>query len=422
MNEGGGKLKKLSIIALVLVIAMVFTGCSINELKLYNALKKTQDITSMESDTTYWFTMRGEGFTEEEQIKFEKIMNIVNHTNIKIHQKMVQNKEKTAARGLADMNIDFGGISMDTKVWVDTDFSGDEFKLIEIIKLPSLIMNFIPAKDNISKEYIVYDFQEIINASQGKVNTSEFMKFIKEIQPRISKIMEDSKEKFNPGFEVAKYKEKRIIDGKELTIYEVKLDDAAFKKLLGYTVNHYIENQDVIELIKEYMNIVMKTVMSENQEDQLAQEQFKKQVEEIEKALPIIKEKFNSFMDTYKDIKIIGDNGIVIKYGVNSDGYIVYEAGNIDLRIDMGDIDKISGNKESVKKGALKFDLNFRTNIHNINKEIKVDLPVVDESNSLNIMDMIMQKPIDMTVPVEKSLSEEEPLDIPLQPEAPASM
>ena len=405
MNEGGEKLKKLSIIALVLIIAMIFTGCSINELKLYDALKKTQDITSMESDTTYWFTMEGKGFTEEEQIKFEKIMNVLNHTNIKIHQKTIQNKEKTAARGLADMNIDFGGISMDMKVWVDTDFSGDEFKLIEIIKPPSLIMNFIPVKDNISKEYIVYDFQEIMSGSQGKMNTNELMEFTMGIQPRIAKIMEDSKEKFNPGFEVAKYKEKRIIDGKELTIYEVKLDDAAFKKLLRYTVNHYIENQDVIELIKEYMNIVMKMAVPENQEDQLAQEQFKKQVEEIEKQLPNIKEKFNSFMDTYKDIKIIGDNGIVIKYGVNSDGYIVYEAGNIDLRIDMEDIDKNLQNKESVKKGALKFDLNFKTNIHNINKEIKLDLPVVDESNSFNIMDMIMQKPLDMPVSEEAPAS-----------------
>ena len=60
-------MKKLSVIALFLVFIMLITGCSGNELKLYDAFMKSQDITSMESDTVINLSIEGENFPEEVQ-------------------------------------------------------------------------------------------------------------------------------------------------------------------------------------------------------------------------------------------------------------------------------------------------------------------------------------------------------------------
>lgn len=390
-------MKKLSVIALILVLAMAFTGCSTSELSLYNAFKKTQNVTSMESDTAISFTLEGEGFSEEEQANLQEITSMLNSMKMDLHQKMVQNKEKTASRALVDAKVNLGGIGMDMTVWVDADMSGDKAKLVEIIKMPPILMNSLSTKDG-PKEYIVYDFQEIMGENQEQINIDEFMKFSKEVQPKITKLIKDSEEKFNPGFEIAKYKDKKIIDEKELTIYEVKLDDAAFKNLIRYTVNYYIDNKDIVEFVKEYMNLVMGMTKPKTEEEKLAQDKVKDELETLEKDLPNIKEKFNSFMDTYKDVKIIGDKGIVLEYGVNSDGYIVHEAGNIDLRIDLESIGKIAQGKESAQKGILKFGISYNSKVYNINSEMKIDLPVVNESNSLNFTDMINSTTVDKTL------------------------
>ena len=228
-------MKKLSVVAMLLVLIMVFTGCSSNELNLYDSFQKTQEVTSMESDMAISFTIEGEGFSEEEQVDLQNVVNILNSTEMDIQQKMVRDKEKTAARALVDTKVNLGGMGMDIGVWVDVDMSGENPKLVEIIKMPPFVMASMPTGYN--KEYIVYDFQKIMDENQENVNIDKLLKFGKEMQPKFTKLIKDSKTEFNPGFEIVKGKNKKIIDGKELTIYEVKLDDVAFKKLLRYTAN-----------------------------------------------------------------------------------------------------------------------------------------------------------------------------------------
>ena len=367
---------------MILVLIMVFTGCSSNELKLYDSFQKTQEVTSMESDMAFSFTIGGEGFSEKEQADLQNVANMLNSTKMNIHQKMVRNKENTAARALADTKVNLGGISMDMGVWVDVDMSGENPKLVEIIKMPPFVMASMPAGYN-NKEYIIYDFQKIMDGNQENININKLLKFSKEMQPKFTKLIKDSKTEFNPGFEIVKCNNKKVIDGKELTIYEVKLDDAAFKKLLRYTANYYMDNKDIAEFVKEYIKLVMEMTKPKTEEEKLAQDEIKKELENAEKELPSIKEEFNTFMDAYKDVKILGDKGIAIEYGVDSDGYIVHEAGSVDLRIDLGALGK------SKEKGILKFSIEYNTKVYNINSDMKVDLPVIDENNSFNIMDMI---------------------------------
>ena len=384
-------MRKFSIVALILAIAVVFTGCTNDEVRLYNAFMKSQDITSMESDTNIRFNFEGEGFSEEAQQGLEEVAKMLKDSEINFHQKMVQNKEKTVAKAQVNTGLNFGGMKTDMQVWVDTDMSNDAPKIVEIIKMPPLLMAQMSPEDE-SKEYIVYDFEEIMNSDKEKVNFKELMDFSKEMQPKMLDFMKNYHKNFDLGFKVASHRGRQTIDGKTLSIYQVKLDDKGFKELIRYTVNRGMDNEETVKFIEEYMNIVMSFAQIPDAEKEAAKEEVNQGIEKLQNDLPKLKEQFNKFMDTFKDVKVLGEKGIVIEYGINSDGYIVYEDGKIDLNIDLGAMGKVLGKDVAVEEtGVFKLGINYNTKVYNINKNINVNMPEVNEKNSLNFKDIMEQ-------------------------------
>jgi hypothetical protein len=150
------------------------------------------------------------------------------------------------------------------------------------------------------------------------------------------------------------------------------------------------------------MNAVIDMVEIPEGEEQPSQEEINMEMDNLEKELPELKKQFNEFMDTYKDIKIIGDKGIVIEYGVNSDGYIVYEAGNIDLRIDLEAITKAVKEDLPPVEGVLNLGIKFETKVSNINKDIRVYIPKVNKSNSIDFSEMMQSYEIDQPIEMEE--------------------
>ena len=51
--------------------------------------------------------------------------------------------------------------------------------------------------------------------------------------------------------------------------------------------------------------------------------------------MPEVKREFHKFMEKYKDVQILGENGLSIGVGINKDGYLVHEKGKIDLKLDL---------------------------------------------------------------------------------------
>ncbi len=394
-------MKKFSIVAIVLVLSIVFTGCTNNELDLYKAFNKSQDINSMESDTVLNFTLKGEGFSAEDEQIVQQLVNTLNNSEISIKQKMKQNEEKTAAKAFADMNLNFGGMKMPMSVWVDTDMSGETPKLVEIIEMPQMLMSGM-SPEAADKKYLVYDFEKITDTSGTGIDYDELMKFSKDFQPKITNFFKDYQEDFKPEVEVVKYRGQKTVNGEALSIYELKLNDESFKDFIKYTVNYTLDNKDAIEFVKEYMNAVIDMVEIPEGEEQPSQEEINMEMDNLEKELPELKKQFNEFMDTYKDIKIIGDKGIVIEYGVNSDGYIVYEAGNIDLRIDLEAITKAVKEDLPPVEGVLNLGIKFETKVSNINKDIRVYIPKVNKSNSIDFSEMMQSYEIDQPIEMEE--------------------
>lgn len=406
-------MKKISIVALMLVLVMSLTACASDQQKLFSAFNKMQDITSMDSTMEINMVLGAEDFSEDQQIELQQVMNIINMSKLTINQRMVQNEDKTAAKAKTDIIFDIGGmISGDLNIWVDTDMSGDKFELLEIIKMPQMLMSFISPDP--AKEYLVYDIGQMMNTAGEDINFSELMEWSKELQPKLLEYLNELEGKFNPGFEIVKEKEKRLVDGKKLTMYELKIDDKGLKDLIRYTGNYLMDDEATIELIKEYMDMVMKMANIPEEEKEAAREEINVALKELEKEMPNIKEKFNTFMDTYKDVTILGDNGIAIEFGINEKGFISHEAGTIDLRIDLGQIGELV---EEELKGVLSLEINYKSKISNINnKVITVQLPNVNEKNSINLMQILESQMTNMNdlSPVEPT--PEQTIEVPQLP------
>ncbi|MCT4619169.1 MAG: hypothetical protein N4A62_07250 [Marinisporobacter sp.] len=388
-------MKKISIIALVLVLVLSFTGCTNKEMKLYSAFDKAQEVTSMESDTDIAFTLNTIGFSQEDQNSMQMVQQMLKDSKIKLHQKMLQNEEKTIAKAKVDADVTFGGMTMNTQVWVDTDLSGKTPKIVEVIKLPPMAMAAAPEFQN--KEYIVYNFNEMMDMNQSEdVDFSKLMNSSKELQPKLTKFLRDYMKQFNAKLDMVTYKGEQSVDGKNVAIYELKLDDSALKKLVRYSTNNFLENEAGLRFMKDYMDTAVAMTEVTDTEKETAKEELQEGFEEFKNNIPQMKEKINLFMDAFDDVKILGDNGIVIEYMINEDGYIVNEKGAIDLNIDLAamqkafnKLDKNKVNSLPQKTGVFKIALNFNSKIYNINQNIEIEKPVLTIENTLYFSDMI---------------------------------
>ncbi|OZV12644.1 hypothetical protein CIW83_08490 [Tissierella sp. P1] len=382
-------MKKISVLALILALSISLTGCVGGELKLYNAFNKMQDVTSIESEMEMGFTFETEGFSEEDQIMLEQVSAMVNNSKITMNQKAQYNKGQTVGQAQVDMNMNFGGMVMPMNVWVDMDMSTDELKMKEIIKMPQMLMNSMVPNDP-EKQYLVLDMGQMMKEESKELNFNELMKFSKEFQPKLAEFMKEIQKDFKPDIKMVEEKGSKVVNKEMLNIYELTLNDATLKELVKYAVNYSLDKKEVVEFIKEYMNAVMKVVTIPEAEKKAAEAEIKQGLEDLEKQLPEFKVKFNEFMDKYEDVKILGDKGIVIEFGINKDGYIVHEVGNIDLRIDLGQIAEVVGEKAPEMKGIIKLGINYTSKSYNINsKDVKVEMPKVDENNSIDYMKMM---------------------------------
>lgn len=384
------KMKKVSVVTLVLAMALFFTGCTNGELKLYNAFLKSQDIRSMESRTDLSFGLEGEGLSEENQAMLAKVSKMLNNYKITMNQKIEQNEDRTVVKAQVDSVIDMGGMKADLSVWIDADMSKDIPEMEQIIRMPKMLMAMTGEKFA-DKEYIVYDYNEILDMAESGIDHTKLMNWSKEAQPKITDFLKDYAKNFNAGIKMIESKGKKVVDKETLDIYELKLNDESFKNLVRYTGNNFMENEDMMKFMKEYVNMVISITESQNEEAK----EVGKEIEKLEKELPNIKENFNKFMDEFDKIKVLGEEGIVIEYAVNKEGYIVSEKGSINLSIDLATIgNKINElDKKEVKalemKGVIKLKIDFDTKNSNINKGVKIEMPKLTEENSLKFSDII---------------------------------
>lgn len=390
------------ILGLLLIVSMTLSlvGCTNPDTELYNALEKMQEVTSLESETEISFQFKGEGLDEATQMEINQAEAFLNNFKITLNQKAVGNEEQTKAQTEADVNVDFGGMSMGGKMWADVDLEATEIKTI--IQLPSMLMASM-GPEGLNKEYMIYDIGKIMKAEDEDFDFAEIMEVQKEFQAKLIKYAKDIEEDIELDFEIIQLKEEKEVDGEKIKVYELKLDDEALKELLKELVNNALENPATKEFIVDYMNNYMDTMMTMGLEEELnkeeleeMKEEMKSVEEELDENLKEFKEEFNKFMETYKDVKVLGEKGINVEYSINKAGYVVETNGVIDISLNLEEISKAM--EEEIEeypasKGTVNFTINYNTKNNKINsKDIKIEFPEVNEENSFDFLEMMEEQ------------------------------
>ena len=391
-------IKKLVALALGGVMSIgLFAGCSKNSMDLYKAFSKSQNITSMTTKTDMTLKVSAENLSDQEKQIAESIIPIINNSSISVTTKSNQNADKTKAKSQSDIKINIADMPLDMSLWVDSVVTGEKLKLKGIVKLPEVLMQSAP-EEFVGKEYIYMDYMDMIKIPG--VNTPDFKKatkFSKELQEKLVKFIKKYAMQFNPKTEIITYKGTEYIKQLEYTqlakIYEIKLDDKGFKELLRYTINNFAQNKDALQFVKEYMNSSLQFSELPEKEVNKAKEEMDKIFKDYEDNLPQLLEKMNEVFDSIEDIKILGEKGIVIQYAVNEDGYIINEKGVVDFVLDFSQLDKLNEKSEENEAekltGVYNFTLEFNTDRYNINKHVDVQLPELNENNSINYTELI---------------------------------
>ncbi|MCT4592715.1 MAG: hypothetical protein N4A57_00355 [Anaeromicrobium sp.] len=414
-------MRKVSILSLILVVILSFTGCSKYENRLYSALEKSQKINSMESDTTITFNLDVEDADERDRAQIEETKRAINDSKFSIHNKVKQNDEKTIVNAQMDLDMNVAGTGVNTTIWVKSDTSKKVPLLSEVIKIPTVVSGFLPPEQQ-GKEYLVYDFNNMMDTNaKSTMDMGKLTSASKEMQSKLRNFARKYVTKFNPGFKMVDYKGKEKIDGRELAKYELKLEDRELKKLVRYMANDFLENEEVLGFIKDYANIMIDASQVSKLEGEDTKADINRDMEEFKNNIPELKEKINKFLDVYDDVQLLGNRGILIEYKINEEGFIVSENGTIDLNIDLEKIEKANRqlkeydeNEEAMvrpdKKGVIKLTINYNSEIYNINKDMDISMPNLTIENTMYMSDLMKPRVYEEPIEIKEEVVIQEPV------------
>jgi hypothetical protein len=419
MLKTGGIMKKtvklISLLLFTAIITSLFVSCAADELTLLNALYKSSDITSMESKTELSLRLEASGFSEQDQQTIQQVTSMLNESKITINQKMKSNADKTSTKAKVDVSVDMGGMALSTSMWLDSDFSGAKPKMKEIIKVPTILDSFMPTEYQ-GKPYLVLDMNQLMSTSPDMgFDYKKLSEFSKNITPKIVEFMKEYFTQFDPGFTAITRKADKTVNGQTLAVYKLKLDDAAFKSLIDYGVTNFIQNEKALTFTKDFLISVIDITSITTKEKAKGLQEINKTFDEFKAGIPAFKDQWVKVMNVLKDVKILGEKGIDIEFGINSEGYIVSEDGTVDLLIDMKALADAGENLSllqnskykkqiSTQTGILKIGFDFHNVTSNINKDVSIIFPTLNSKNSFSFMDimdsmMIPEPPKDITPP-----------------------
>ena len=126
------------ITAISVAIAMMISllaGCSIDELKLLNALKKTATINSMRSEAGLSLEMSSLNLNRDQNKMFAPIINMLDGSEIKTVSQLNANDAKTIMKIQDDVSLSFGDVNTSFSLWFDYDNASLTKKNLSLIHI-----------------------------------------------------------------------------------------------------------------------------------------------------------------------------------------------------------------------------------------------------------------------------------------------
>lgn len=374
----------------IFMSASLLSGCSTNGLALYNALSKNKTIKSSQTQFDLTLNVSAANMSSEEKQSMQKVLPFINNSKISILSTVNRNEENTKSQLQSDINMKLGSMQINSGIWYDVDETKDKPYINEIFKMPAILTPFMPEELS-GKQYMVLNYDDLNKAANApQIDFKKIMTSGKEFEVKFNDFVVNYVKQFNPSLNVitkigtGSITQLNVIQPAD--IYQLKLDDKTFKKLLRYSLNNFSNNKDAINFIKYYVSFI-------NSNAGLPQGQAdfsEKELDDALKELPEAINELNKGLDNLDKIKIIGDKGITIRYAVNRDGYIINEKGNMQFVINLASLSKLENNKNTpASTGVYTVNLTFNNDIRNINGYNIVTFPELSKSNSFDYNDLL---------------------------------
>lgn len=378
--------KKIFLLIIAIIIASLFTGCNQEEKGFIAALIKSQEALKTESTTDIDFDLKVGGLDEKIQFIVGKLVNQLSDMKMSVRQKSVKNEGKTVSKAKFDGSVQLRDIGFNSSLWLDMDLRNNEEKLKGVVKSPSILMRLIPGAAG--KEYIVLDFHKGDESIEdGEEDMAQGMNLDESIFMAMKyegKLMDAFIEYMKKHVSLVNKIDDKIVDDEKIEYYQLTFDNESFKDFLKSTAISMVKDEDIFPLFREYMN----KLRDESVEEKPERPSIDNIVEMVQRV--------TEFFDKLKEITILGENGILITYGVNEDGYIVSEEGSMDFSINIKEfMDLGAGSAEEDKllqemsKATVELMISYSRKTSNINQDIEVTIPNTTEENSIDYMELI---------------------------------
>jgi hypothetical protein len=386
-------MKKLKICVLlgmgIIMATSIFTGCSVDEVGLINAFQKSETITSEKTYTKMSVNVSATNLSNEEEATFDTVQPLINSSTISVSSEINENQDKTISKDEEDIRMNLAGMPIKMRAWANEDLTGATPVVNEIVKMPQILTSKLPTQFQ-GKDYMVMNSADMNNISgTSQINYSKLLTFSKQFQPELLSFISKYAAQFNPDTtyitEVGSSSYLEDSKSQEEDIYELKLTDASLKDLMHYTLTNLASNTDAIKLVKDYVSGIASVYGIKDTTE----------LDSMTNNLPQELATLNQTLSTIDNLKILGQNGIKIRYTTNTDGYIVNEKGNEQFVVDLPSIIKLAeGSQVSTSSandptGIYTINLDFNTDITNINGNVLIEAPQVDSTNSFNYTDLV---------------------------------
>lgn len=373
-----------------MVISM-FSGCSANEMSVFEGIMKGVDIQSYEDTANLTFNVAVTGASEEDMNTLQPMIDLINSSSVTLNQKVAMNPEKADVNGKFNLLLNTSDSTTNFDVWFNSGIKDGEFKYKEIIKMPSLMKDSLPSELS-DKEYLVSnsDYMESLGQMSSLQMAESFKTFDTEVKNSLIQFAKD----YSFNKEVIKYVGDEDFNGEAVKVYQLDLNDQLFKEWIHYMVDLGIKKDYIANLLNSYFN-VLESVTAPTGENEILQSEINAIEDQV--GVPMTDEEKSAYLneiDTFfndiQDIPVIGDKGIVINFKINSDGYIVASNGNMNFVVDLKkwnekypDIENETGTLPIIN-----LNVGFAENMTNINKDIVIDTPNANYSNSIDVADL----------------------------------
>lgn len=393
--------KRLIIAALTIVLSFLFTGCSSNELVVYNALNKQFDASSLETETQISVNCKIDKVNERDRKDVETYVSFLNDTLMSITEKIEKPKNSTEVKTYTNANLDLSGVTYHLYAWSKEDPDSLTANNTYIYKIPSIFPMSFYRNDFSWKRNLVYnqnDLAKIINDNSNQnLDKKIFSESFHAVKNAITQAIQRHPKLFDGSFSFIQNNNSKVKDTSE---YTLKINDKQFKSLLRLMVNELGKDKEFTESLKKAVKSFYANV-SLMDRDEFDQDPLKDIDNYFDSGMLV--NNINSLLDAFDNVQILGEEGMKISYFINKDGYIVDKKGEINIVLDTNrfekaveeafrpEKDQIDAGTEENDTVVLRICINFGTHINGINTPLNIEFPSVDKSNSIDMAENLKQ-------------------------------